>query len=132
MDEIPTPKEVVPGQHYQSVDGTVWEVVDCSADGGTLTYRFISGPRGRYPYVRNGGPFTIGTTSFLASTKLQMTVDTTDHPLLTEREKAERDAVLFGTGFLMMTRDGEKYIPAGAVSIDRRKLMEAQRDAGGQ
>ncbi len=39
---------------------------------------------------------------------------------------AWNDARLFGTGFLMITREGKKWLPTEAVSIDRRKLKVNQ------
>ncbi len=44
---------------------------------------------------------------------------------LTDRQKAERDVLLFGYGFLMVTSEGEQWLPVEAVAV-RTDMVKAR------
>ena len=45
-----------------------------------------------------------------------------------EIQKAEDDMLLFGTGWLMITRDGVKHVPAEDVAVRVRPALKEVRD----
>jgi hypothetical protein len=45
---------------------------------------------------------------------------------LTDRQMAERDAELLGIGFLLLTENGECYLPARSMIVIRRNISKAK------